>query len=102
MKKITYRIEEDSLGKIKVPKNALYGAQTQRAINNFRISWNQFDPIFLESLAALKAACATANNKSKLMTLKLSKAISQCALDVHKNIEKYYEQFPIDIYQTGS
>ena len=39
MKKITYRIEEDSLGKIKVPKNALYGAQTQRAINNFRISW---------------------------------------------------------------
>ena len=49
MKKITYRIEEDSLGKIKVPKNALYGAQTQRAINNFRISWNQFDPIFLES-----------------------------------------------------
>ena len=102
MKKITYRIEEDSLGKIKVPKSALYGAQTQRAINNFRISWNQFDPIFLESLAALKAACATANNKSKLMTLKLSKTISQCALDVHKNIEKYYDQFPIDIYQTGS
>ncbi len=102
MKKITYRIEEDSLGKIKVPKNALYGAQTQRAINNFRISWNQFDPIFIESLAALKAACAIANNKSKLMTLKLSKAISQCALDVHKNIEKYYDQFPIDIYQTGS
>ena len=102
MKKITYRIEEDSLGKIKVPKNALYGAQTQRAINNFRISWNQFDPIFLESLAALKAACATANNKSKLMTLKLSRVICQCALDVHKNIEKYYDQFPIDIYQTGS
>ena len=102
MKKTTYRIEEDSLGKIKVPKNALYGAQTQRAINNFRISWNQFDPIFLESLAALKAACATANNKSKLMTLKLSRVICQCALDVHKNIEKYYDQFPIDIYQTGS
>ena len=83
MKKITYRIEEDSLGKIKVPKNAIYGAQTQRAINNFRISWNLIAPIFLESLAALKAACATANNKSKLMTLKLSKAICLCALDVH-------------------
>ena len=102
MKKILYRFEEDSLGKIKVPKTALYGAQTQRAINNFQISWHTFDPVFIQSLASLKAACALSNNKSKLMTLKLAKAISQCSQDIIKNYHKYFDQFPIDIYQTGS
>mgnify|MGYP001242490407 CR=1 FL=1 len=102
MKKNLYRFEEDSLGKIKVPKTALYGAQTQRAINNFQISWHTFDPVFIQSLASLKAACALSNNKSKLMTLKLAKAISQCSQDIIKNYHKYFDQFPIDIYQTGS
>ena len=67
MKKITFRIEEDSLGKVKVPKTALYGAQTQRAIDNFKISGDVFPPDFIESLAALKAACALANHKAKLI-----------------------------------
>jgi len=102
MKKITYRTEEDSLGKVKVPRSALYGAQTQRAIDNFKISRDVFPPEFIESLAALKAACAKANHKSKLMPASIANAISSCALDIHKNIEKYYDQFPIDIYQTGS
>ena len=102
MKKITFRIEEDSLGKIKVPKTALYGAQTQRAIDNFKISGDVFPPDFIESLAALKAACALANHKAKLMPATKAKAISSCALDIHKNIDKYYDQFPIDLYQTGS
>ena len=102
MKKILYRIEKDSLGEIKVPKNVLYGAQTQRAINNFQISWSRFDPMFIESLATLKGACAIANNKSKLISVKLAKSIYQCSLDIHNNIENYYDQFPIDIYQTGS
>ena len=76
MKKITFRIEEDSLGKVKVPKTALYGAQTQRAIDNFRISGDVFPPDFIESLAALKAACALANHKAKLMPATTAKAIS--------------------------
>ena len=102
MKKITFRTEEDSLGKVKVPKTALYGAQTQRAIDNFKISGDVFPPDFIESLAALKAACALANHKAKLMPSITAKAISSCALDIHKNIDKYYDQFPIDLYQTGS
>ena len=102
MKKTLYRTEQDSLGKIKVPKNALYGAQTQRAIDNFKISTDIFPPEFLESLAALKAACANANSKSKLLSNKKAKAIYSSAMDIHKNIEKYYDQFPIDVYQTGS
>ena len=87
---------------MKVPKTALYGAQTQRAIDNFKISGDVFPPDFIESLAALKAACALANHKAKLMPSITAKAISSCALDIHKNIDKYYDQFPIDLYQTGS
>ena len=102
MKKIIYRIEEDSLGKVKVPKNSLYGAQTQRAIDNFKISSDIFPPEFIECLAALKASCAIANSKSKLLPIKKAKTIYSSAMDIHKNIEKYYDQFPIDIYQTGS
>ncbi len=101
-KKIGYRIESDSLGKVKVPKDALYGAQTQRAINNFKISWYRFDPIFIESLAALKAACAIANRDCKVLQPKIARAISLSAREISTNIECYYEQFPIDIFQTGS
>ena len=61
MKDNKYRVEKGSLGNVIVPKKALYGAQTQRAIDNFKISWQRFDPIFIESLAALKASCAMAN-----------------------------------------
>ena len=102
MKKILYRTEQDSLGKVKVPKNALYGAQTQRAIDNFKISGDVFPPEFIESLASLKASCAIANSKHKLLPTKKAKTIYASAMDIHKNIEKYFDQFPIDIYQTGS
>ena len=98
MKDNKYRIEMDSLGKVKVPEKALYGAQTQRAIDNFKISWQRFDPVFIESLAALKASCSIANLSSKLLTQKISKSIYSSAMDIHKNIEKYYDQFPIDIF----
>ena len=64
-KKITYRTEKDSLGTVDVKKDALYGAQTQRAVNNFQIGNDWFYPSFLQSLAMLKGACAIANFKSK-------------------------------------
>ncbi|MEC9206106.1 MAG: class II fumarate hydratase [Pseudomonadota bacterium] len=101
-KKITYRIEADSLGKVKVPKDALYGAQTQRAIDNFKISGECFPPVFLQALALLKASCALANKESGLMTIRKAQVIYKCAIDIFKNIDKYYDQFPIDIFQTGS
>ena len=72
MKKNNYRIESDSLGQVKVPKQALYGAQTQRAVDNFKISGITFDPAFIQALASLKYACANANVKCK--TLPKSKA----------------------------
>ena len=55
MKKNNYRIESDSLGKVKVPKDALYGAQTQRAIDNFKISGISFDPHLYKVLLTLRA-----------------------------------------------
>ena len=102
MKKLSYRIETDSLGKVRVPKTALYGAQTQRAVDNFKISWYRFDPIFIESLAALKASCSHANKSAKLIPSKKANAIFQSAILIMNNIEDYYDQFPIDIFQTGS
>ena len=54
MKKNNYRIETDSLGKVKVARNALYGAQTQRAIDNFKMSGITFDPAFIQALSNLK------------------------------------------------
>ena len=57
---------------------------------------------FIESLASLKASCAIANSKHKLLSTKKAKTIYASAMDIHKNIEKYFDQFPIDIYQTGS
>ena len=65
-KKITYRIEEDSLGKVKVPKDALYGAQTQRALNNFQIDSEPFQLVFIQQLASLKGACAIAETSASL------------------------------------
>ena len=101
-KKITYRIEEDSLGKIKVPKDALYGAQTQRAIDNFQIGNDWFYPTFIQSLAMLKGACALANYKSKIIDRRLASSIYECALQINNNIADYYEHFPAPLYQTGS
>ena len=101
-KKITYRIEEDSLGKVKVPKDALYGAQTQRAIDNFQIGNEWFYPTFIQSLAMLKGACALANYKSKIIDRRLASSIYECALLINNNIADYYEHFPAPLYQTGS
>ena len=86
MKKLSYRIESDSLGKVRVPKTALYGAQTQRAVDNFKISWYRFDPIFIESLAALKASCSHANKSAKLIPSKKANAIFQSAILIMNNI----------------
>ena len=84
------RIVADSMGEMEVDADAFYGAQTQRAIDNFKISWQRFDPIFIESLAALKASCAMANHSNKLLSQKVAKSIYSSALEIHKNIKDYY------------
>ena len=99
-----FRIEKDSLGEVKVPAKALWGAQTQRAVNNFPISGIKMDfpftKSFVSSLGFIKDAAARANLRLKLISTKKSKAISRAAKEVWK--EKHHKEFPIDVFQTGS
>jgi fumarate hydratase class II len=99
-----YRIEKDSLGDVKVPAKALWGAQTQRAVNNFPISGIKMDfpftKSFVSSLGFIKDAAAKANLKLKLISSKKSKAISKASKEVWQ--EKHHHEFPIDVFQTGS
>jgi fumarate hydratase class II len=104
MTKKRLRIEEDSLGKVKVPFNALYGAQTQRAIDNFPVSGITFQlpftNTFISMLGVIKDAAARANKNLGLLDPKRASAISKASKEIWKN--KYDDQFPIDIFQTGS
>ncbi len=99
-----FRTEKDSLGEVKVPAKALWGAQTQRAVNNFSISGIKMDfpftKSFVSSLGLIKDAAARANLRLKLISTKKSKAISRAAKEVWK--EKHHKEFPIDVFQTGS
>ena len=98
-----YRIEKDSLGEVKVPSK-LWGAQTQRAVNNFPISGIKMDfpftKSFVSSLGFIKDAAAKANLRLKLISSKKSKAISRASKEVWQ--EKHHHEFPIDVFQTGS
>ena len=99
-----YRIEKDSMGEVKVPSKALWGAQTQRAVNNFPISGIKMDfpftKSFVSSLGFIKDAAAKANLRLKLISSKKSKAISRASKEVWQ--EKHHHEFPIDVFQTGS
>ena len=99
-----FRIEKDSLGEVKVPKRALWGAQTQRAVDNFPISGIKMDfpftKSFVSSLGIIKDAAAKANLRLKLLPTKKAKAISKAAKEVWQ--EKHHKEFPIDVFQTGS
>ena len=94
------RTEHDSMGEISVPSDALYGAQTQRAINNFPISGQPLPAAFISAVAMLKAACAQANGELKRLDQDKSEAIIQAAKAVIAG--EHPDAFPIDIYQTGS
>ena len=98
--RINYRFESDSIGKVKIPKNSLYGPQTQRAIDNFIISDLVMPKEFIISILQVKIAAAKANNKLGLLDKKISNAIIKSAEHL---ILKYDENnFPIDVFQTGS
>jgi fumarate hydratase class II len=95
-----YRTEKDSLGEMKVPADALYGAQTQRAVENFPISGETLPPAFLHALGAIKRAAARVNAELGVLDPKLARAIEQAATEVSEG--KWDAEFPIDVFQTGS
>ena len=94
------RQEQDSLGKIKVANTNLWGAQTQRSLKNFRIGNNIMPIEIIHALAIIKMSCAKANQKQKLLSPKLARAIIDAAKQV--SLGKYDEHFPLSVWQTGS
>src|SRR5438128_9634830 len=100
MRMTDYRIEKDFLGELKVPKDAYWGAQTQRAIEHFPISGTRFGRRFIYALGLIKMACAQTNVELGLLDGKLGKAIVQGCQEVMDG--KLDAQFPLDIFQTGS
>ena len=95
-----YRIERDSLGELKVPADAYYGAQTQRAVENFPISGLRFPRTFIKALGAIKYAAAETNLELGLLDEERARAIMQAAEEVIEG--KLDDQFVVDIFQTGS
>ncbi len=94
------RSERDSMGEMQVPEDALYGAQTARAIQNFRISGIPMPRGFIAALGLLKATCAEANVDLGAMEPKIGHAIRDASLKVAQGA--FDAQFPIDVFQTGS
>ena len=95
-----YRIEKDSMGELKVPADALYRAQTQRAVENFPISGLRLPRQMIRALGLIKLACAHANRSLGLLDEPIADAIDAAARKVIEG--EVDEQFPIDIFQTGS
>jgi fumarate hydratase class II len=95
-----YRIEKDSLGEMKVPADALYGAQTQRAVENFPISGQRFGRRFVEALGVVKKSAALANADLGTVPSEIADAIVQAASEVAEG--RWDDQFVLDVYQTGS
>ena len=96
----SHRIEKDSLGEVRVPADALYGAQTQRAVENFPISGRTFGRRFIEALGRLKEAAAETNVELGLLSAGRGEAIAAAAREVADGA--WDDHFPLDIYQTGS
>jgi len=95
-----FRIERDSIGEVSIPANALYGAQTQRAIENFPISGIRFPRVFLRSLGLIKVAAAKINAETGLLDNEKARVIQLAANEVADGL--WDAQFPLDIFQTGS
>ena len=94
------RIEVDSLGDVEVPAEALYGAQTGRALGNFRISGIAMPAGFISSLGLIKAAAARANGDLGMLEPDMAASIAAASLSIAGG--RYYDQFPVDVFQTGS
>jgi len=98
--KISSRVESDSMGKVKIPKNALFGPQTQRAVDNFKISELVLPKDFIISILLIKIAAAKANCKLGLLNKKITTAIIKSTEYLIKSYDP--QNFPVDVFQTGS
>jgi fumarate hydratase, class II len=95
-----FRVEHDSMGEIKVPTDALWGAQTQRALENFPISGVAMPPAFIAALGLVKQAAARANRALGFLDAKVAEAVEAAAAEVVAGAHDAH--FPIDVFQTGS
>jgi len=95
-----FRVERDSMGEVQVPADALYGAQTQRAVDNFPVSGLRFPRAFLRALGLIKGAAAAVNQDLGLLDAEMSAAIQQSTREVADGAHDAH--FPLDIFQTGS
>src|ERR1700720_1617938 len=94
------RVEHDSMGPLDVPTTALWGAQTQRAIQNFPPSGLKMPRAFIRALGLIKHAAAAANQELGAMAPDLAAAIQAAATEVAAG--RYDGEFPVDVFQTGS
>ncbi|MGE5313721.1 MAG: class II fumarate hydratase [Acidobacteriota bacterium] len=95
-----YRIEHDSMGDVKIPKDAYWGAQTERAIGNFPVSGIAFPPVFIRALSMIKQACAIVNRDDGALDVSMADAVIRASAEAASG--KFDSQFPLDIFQTGS
>ena len=95
-----FRIEHDALGEVRIPADALYGAQTQRAIDNFPLSGTGFPRVFIRSLGMIKEAAARVNEELGQLDAGTAEAIMTAANEVTEGM--WDDQFPVDIFQSGS
>ena len=95
-----YRIEHDTMGEVRVPAKALWRAQTQRAVENFPISFRGLERTQIRALGLLKAACAQVNKDLGKLSAEKADAIIAAAGEIADGLHD--DQFPIDVFQTGS
>jgi fumarate hydratase, class II len=95
-----FRTEHDSMGEVLVPADALWGAQTQRAVENFPVSGERLPREMIGALASIKGVAATVNGELGVLDTDMARAIHDAAAEVARG--RYDDQFPIDVFQTGS
>ncbi|MEP6817842.1 MAG: class II fumarate hydratase, partial [Marmoricola sp.] len=95
-----FRAEHDSMGEVQVPKEALWRAQTQRAVQNFPISGTTLESELVRAMARVKAAAATANEQLEVLTAQQAQAIREATGSIVAG--EHLDEFPIDVFQTGS
>ena len=95
-----FRIEHDTMGEVRVPIGALYAAQTQRAVENFPISGMGLEPAHIVALARIKRAAAIVNGELGIIDADIAKSVVVAADELIAG--RYHDQFPVDVYQTGS
>ena len=94
------RIEHDSMGEVEVPRDALWRAQTQRAVQNFPISGTPIEPALVHAIGQVKAAAATVNGELGILEPARAEAVTLAAQQVAAG--EHDDAFPVDVFQTGS